>query len=90
MDNIRRIDPVGCICTDCLTGHSVPLSDDVPQDLIVDMINGRVQNATSAHWTLDLSGFDAPWLSALDHGLTYALTDADLHGDLMRGLVVID
>lgn len=45
MNKPKRVDPVGCGCTDCLTGYSVPL-DQASNRILHKMVCGKVQNAT--------------------------------------------
>ena len=51
---IQRIDPPSCACTDCLTGHSVPL-DRASINELDDMINnGMPVDATGVdEYTFD-------------------------------------
>lgn len=50
---IKRIDPAGCGCTDCMTGYSRPLGQASQREL-VQMLTGKIQDATSETWTLTL------------------------------------
>ena len=44
--SVKRIDPVGCGCTDCLTGYSKPL-DRATDDQVRAMFSGKLIDATS-------------------------------------------
>lgn len=46
-----QIDPVGCGCTECLTGEYVPL-DRAATDQVFAMIRGELSNATSELFTV--------------------------------------
>jgi len=43
--DIKRIDPRGCGCTDCLIGYSKPLGFADGTELFL-MLQGAIQNAT--------------------------------------------
>lgn len=42
---VKRIDPRGCGCTNCIVGDSVPMDQAGTLDLF-NMINGQIHNAT--------------------------------------------
>ena len=45
--SLKRIDPPGCACTDCLTGYSSPIDAAALRDEEVRaLIEGRIQDAT--------------------------------------------
>lgn len=47
---VLQIDPIGCGCTECLTGLYVPL-DAATDNQLLDMVMGKLGNATSMTWT---------------------------------------
>lgn len=54
--SVRRIDPAGCDCRDCVKyGLSIPL-DKADHDQVVDMLSGRLENATGAYQYVTLRG----------------------------------
>lgn len=46
----KRIDPVGCGCTDCQTGHSKPFTG-LDHDMLVRLLHGEVEDATGGGWS---------------------------------------
>jgi len=62
---IKRLDPPGCGCTDCITSppYSRPI-DTVSDDLVISMLMGDVLNATGRNeFSLSIemhSDFDTP------------------------------
>jgi hypothetical protein len=50
-ENAIQIDPVGCGCTECLTGEYVPV-DRATTDQVFAMIRGELSNATSELFTV--------------------------------------
>ena len=60
------IDPVGCGCTECLTGEYVPL-DRATREQVRAMLKGKIQDNTRERWvrkvevTGTYSGYTVRW-----------------------------
>lgn len=57
---VQRIDPVGCACTECLTGYSVPV-DEASQKLLKKLQKGKLINATGYDRVLFRVKVLLPW-----------------------------
>lgn len=44
-DDIKRVDPDGCGCTDCLTGYSRPFNA-LSDEQLIGLVRGLYQDAT--------------------------------------------
>lgn len=49
MEELARLDPPGCGCTDCLTGYSKPL-DEASGAEISELMDNGLQDATGVDW----------------------------------------
>lgn len=48
---LTAIDPLGCGCTECMTGEYVPL-DKATDDHIRALFRGELRDNTDYHWTI--------------------------------------
>lgn len=51
---LAAVDPVGCACTDCITGYSVPL-DELNVKQVIKLYCGRLDNRTSVEKPVDIA-----------------------------------
>lgn len=48
------VDPIGCGCTECITGLYIPL-DQIDDEMLVGLLNGEMANNTSITFTVTKS-----------------------------------
>ena len=60
MSKVIQIDPVGCGCTECLTGLYVPLNRATRKQ-VLKMLRGKLRNATGESFTITSSYSGMDW-----------------------------